>query len=203
MPDSSPSAGRLTTVTSTGPQQLEKASGTTRRLLALVVGFVLAMLGLTATAGPAAAQNVVEAQPIMSILTVGPHGIAGQENIGVRGSPLRQIVLTTGVAAEGGSMFSSGTAVSNAGVVESGARRFTSCREGVGRARRGRPGPSMNAGSQTSKACESVTRPFWAVCRTSGTCPIWAVGNGSPRPYVAQRYSLLGSLVGPGSRARS
>jgi hypothetical protein len=46
-----------------------------RRLLAVVVGFVLALLGLTLTAGPATAQNGVGAQPVAMILAVGPHEI--------------------------------------------------------------------------------------------------------------------------------
>lgn len=81
-------------------QRLETESGAVRRLLAVVVGLVLALLGLTLTAGPAAAGNVVGPQPVNSILSVGPHGTAGQETIGVRGPPLHQQASATGVAAE-------------------------------------------------------------------------------------------------------
>lgn len=81
-------------------QRLESESRGVRRLLAAAVGFVLALLGLTLAAGPAAAQNAVGPQPVQLISTVGPTGTAGQESIGVRGPPLRPIVSATGVAAE-------------------------------------------------------------------------------------------------------
>lgn len=81
-------------------QRLETASGAAARLLAAVVGFVLALLGLALAAGPAAAENVVGPQPVQLILSVGPHDAAAPESIGVRGPPLRPIVSATGVAAE-------------------------------------------------------------------------------------------------------
>lgn len=83
-------------------RRLETRAGTTRRLLAAVVGLLLAVLGLVVSAGPAAAQNRVGAHQPNLILTVGPHQAAGQENVGVRGPPLRQLVSAPGVAADTG-----------------------------------------------------------------------------------------------------
>jgi hypothetical protein len=89
-------------VTGTQLQRLGEASERPRRLLTAVVGFLLALLGLTLGAGPAAAQNAVGTQPQFSILTVGPNGSAARDSVGVRGSPLHQLVSATGVATESG-----------------------------------------------------------------------------------------------------
>jgi guanyl-specific ribonuclease Sa len=91
-------AGRLTEVTTR--ERLQETSGMTRRLLVVVVGFVLAVLGLALSAGPAAAQDRVGAQPGVMILSVGPHDAAAPGTVGVRGPPLHQLVSATGVAAE-------------------------------------------------------------------------------------------------------
>lgn len=80
-------------------QRLETESGGVRRLLAVVVGLVLTLLGLALAAGPAAARNVVGPQPVFSILTVEPHGSAAQSGVGVRGPPQLGLVSATGVAA--------------------------------------------------------------------------------------------------------
>lgn len=89
-------------MTSTNLERRETEPGTVRRLLTAVVGLVLALLGLTLAAGPATAQTRVGAQPVQTILTVGRHGTAGQETIGVRGPPQLQLVSATGVAADTG-----------------------------------------------------------------------------------------------------
>src|SRR5580765_1613843 len=97
-------ADRLDPVTS---EWLETESGTARRLLAAVAGFVLTLtlLGLALAATPAAAQNGVGAHHQMSILTVGAEHAAAPIGVGVEGLPLRQLVSATGVAAKSGDEF--------------------------------------------------------------------------------------------------
>ncbi len=92
--------GTRTPVTNDNDERLRRASALSRRLLAVLVG-LLATLGLVVSgAAPASAQNAVGPQPVHSILAVGPYQAAGQENVGVRGSPLRQTASATGVAAD-------------------------------------------------------------------------------------------------------
>jgi hypothetical protein len=67
--------------------------------LAVLVGFVL---GLAATAGPAAAQTRVGPQPVQLIMNFGPHQVAAPEDVGVHALPLRPIVSATGVATNAG-----------------------------------------------------------------------------------------------------
>lgn len=92
-------AGRLSTVTS---RRLGTELGGVRRLLTAALGFVIALPGLTLTAGQAAAQDRVGVQPVEMILAVGPHDAAAPGGVGVRGPLLHQTVSATGVAAETG-----------------------------------------------------------------------------------------------------
>ena len=93
-------AGRLSTVTNGDSERLGKASGLSRRLLALLVG-LLAMVALIASGAPsAAAQNAVGAQPQNSIFTVGAQSLADPESVGLHTLQLRPIESATGVAAE-------------------------------------------------------------------------------------------------------
>jgi hypothetical protein len=84
------------------PQRLETTSGTTRRLLTAALGFVLALLGLVVSAGPAAAQNRVGPQPFQLILTVGPETSTAPETAGVDTLPQLQQASAAGVAADSG-----------------------------------------------------------------------------------------------------
>jgi hypothetical protein len=87
-------------VTSTQPQQLEKASGHARRLLAVLVGLLVSLALIVSGTGPASAQNAVGPQPQNSILTVEPHHAAGQSIVGVHALPRLQPASATGVAAD-------------------------------------------------------------------------------------------------------
>jgi hypothetical protein len=90
-------AGRLKPV---NQQRLETRSGTTRHLLALLIGVLSALVLIASGAPPAAAQNAVGPQPVFSILSVGPHDTAAPDNLGVRGPPQLRQASATGVAAE-------------------------------------------------------------------------------------------------------
>jgi hypothetical protein len=87
-------------VTNGNSERLGKASGPTRRLLALLVGLLAAVALIASGAPSAAAQNAVGPQPGAMILTVGPQSPTAQTSIGADGLPLRQLVSVTGVAAE-------------------------------------------------------------------------------------------------------
>jgi hypothetical protein len=81
-------------------ERLEKASGLSRRLLALLVG-LLATVTLIASGAPsAAAQTRVEPQPQNLILAVGAQATPAPDGVGVHALPLRPIVSATGVAAD-------------------------------------------------------------------------------------------------------
>jgi Bacterial EndoU nuclease len=87
-------------VTNGDSERLGKASGLSRRLLAVLVALLASLALIVSGAGPASAQNVVGPQPLMSILTVGPHATAAQAGVGVRGPPQLRQASATGVAAD-------------------------------------------------------------------------------------------------------
>jgi hypothetical protein len=70
----------------------EPLCGPISHWLAAVIGLVLSLLGLALTALPAAAQNVVGAQPAAMILAVGPTITAAPEDVGLQGSPQLRLV---------------------------------------------------------------------------------------------------------------
>lgn len=87
-------------MTNGNSERLGKASGLSRRLLALLVG-LLAMVALIASGAPsAAAQTRVGAQPQNLILAVGVQGVAAPDGVGVHAVPLLRLVSATGVAVE-------------------------------------------------------------------------------------------------------
>lgn len=93
-------------MTNGNSERLGKASGLSRRLLALLVG-LLATVALIASGAPsAAAETRVGAQPQNLILAVGPQATAAPNNTGLHTLQLRPIASATGVAAESGSLAS-------------------------------------------------------------------------------------------------
>lgn len=87
-------------MTSTNSERLERASGPSRRLLAVLVGLLLALAAILSGAPSAVAQNAVGPQPVAMILTVGPHSAAVPGSVGVRGPPQLRLASATGVPAE-------------------------------------------------------------------------------------------------------
>ena len=90
-------------MTNGNSERLGKASGLSRRLLALLLGLLATVTLVVSGTGPASAQNVVGPQPFAMILTVGTQTTAAPESIGVHPLPLRQQASATGVAADTGS----------------------------------------------------------------------------------------------------
>lgn len=85
-------------MTSVNEQRLEKASGLSRRLLALLIGLLLTLAAIVSGATPAAAQNAVGPQPASLIFTVGAQTATAPEGVGLHALPLRQLMSATGVA---------------------------------------------------------------------------------------------------------
>lgn len=83
-------------------RQLGEGVGPARRLPALLVGLLLAVVTIVVGAPAATAQNGVGPQPTNSILGVGPQATAAPNHAGLNGLPLRQTASATGVAANTG-----------------------------------------------------------------------------------------------------
>lgn len=83
-------------------ERLEQTSGSSRRLLTLLVGLLATLALVVSGAASAAAQNAVGPQPSGLILAVGAQSVAAPEGVGLQGLPLRQLASATGVAAETG-----------------------------------------------------------------------------------------------------
>jgi len=87
-------------VTSGNSERLGKASGLSRRLLALLVGLVATVTLIASGAPSAAAQTRVGPQPQNLILPVGAQAAPAPNNAGLHAVPRLQLVSATGVAAE-------------------------------------------------------------------------------------------------------